>query len=203
MSSLTPIGTTAIRYLGRLGSSSVLIPKNCDRLVRKASELETKWKHKRVEELRKINVQVSGKSIVPLAFVDSSHSLNSNNKELTLYGVPVVHLFLRSWVLQTLNGYNHKDVNNVLSMLLNPGILTFAYTGLELSRGYLSSAELEDKIRAGFASGEATLEIEAFFSTQLYALTGGIYLELGLPAAFDFLSENIAPSLVESLQDSE
>ena len=200
MNKIEPIHQAILRSVGKLGSGNVLIPGGCSKIENSSLRIDSKWREERIKDFKEINIQVSGRSVLPLALVDSSFS-KDNNKELALYGSPIVHMFLRSWTLQTLSGYNHTDVSNVLSSILNPGILTFAYTGLAVSRQYLCSDEMKQNIEDGFASGEATHDIETFFSTQLYALVGGIYLELGLPAAFDFLSISIAPELVTSLED--
>eukprot|EP01059_Diplonema_ambulator_P020604 TRINITY_DN34447_c0_g1_i1.p1 TRINITY_DN34447_c0_g1~~TRINITY_DN34447_c0_g1_i1.p1 ORF type:complete len:114 (+),score=23.91 TRINITY_DN34447_c0_g1_i1:119-460(+) len=112
-------------------------------------------------------------------------------------GTAVVHMYVRSWVHQSLSGYDQQEVEAIANLLLTPGYLTSAYTALPCSRTYLASDALASTVTTSLTTNTPNPLTETFFTTQLYALTAALYIEQGLPTALDFLSTHIRPRLLD------
>eukprot|EP01064_Diplonema_japonicum_P010750 TRINITY_DN17984_c0_g1_i1.p1 TRINITY_DN17984_c0_g1~~TRINITY_DN17984_c0_g1_i1.p1 ORF type:complete len:196 (+),score=26.85 TRINITY_DN17984_c0_g1_i1:37-624(+) len=177
----------------------LMFPSSQKRVSAAVSKVDDGFRKECVDLMKRMKIEVEGQGVMPLAFVDKSRDLGVGvcNRELAFMGTPVVHMFVRSWVLQSLSGYQQRDIDTIIHLLLSPGHLTSAYTALPCSHLFLASSELTNTIHTSLTTGTPNPITETFFTTQLYSITGAIYLEKGLPAAFDFLNSHLTPHLLD------
>ncbi|KAJ9441793.1 hypothetical protein DIPPA_07293 [Diplonema papillatum] len=100
-----------------------------------------------------------------------------DSRELSCLGVPVLHFYVRSWLLQTLTGYTQQEIKTLCDVLLASGNTAAVYRALPISTTYLASPEMRAIVatpRLEQIAAEQRKEVDAFFSRLLYATIGAL-----------------------------
>ncbi|KAJ9441792.1 hypothetical protein DIPPA_07296 [Diplonema papillatum] len=177
----------------------VLVPEGKERFEKLLAEVDGGFRASSVQGMNRLGVELEGASVLPAAFVDQSALLAFDNRELSFLGVPVLHFYVRSWLLQTLTGYTQQEIKTLCDVLLASGNTAAVYRALPISTTYLASPEMRAIVATPpeQIAAEQRKEVDAFFSRLLYATIGALYLEIGLPSTLDFVETHVAPGLVQ------